>query len=239
MFEPVKSADRALQILEAVRTTDEPLTATALGSLLRIPKSSIHAILRTLEFRKWLSTDPMTGHISLGTKALLFRDAQIPASSLEATATPALAHLSSATGETVHLGILEDTDIVYVAKRESIHPLRLYSAVGRRLPAHATAMGKALLAAKSDDEVRELLPDTLEQLTPRTTSTRSALLGELHEIRELGYAIDREENAEGITCFGKAIHTEIPAAISVSLPTSRLTSYTEAAIRDLLLALTI
>jgi len=60
-------------------------------------------------------------------------------------------------GETVHLGRLDGAHIVYLAKRESVHPLRLYSAIGRRLPAHATALGKALLAERPDDVVDEVL----------------------------------------------------------------------------------
>ena len=235
-IDPVKSADRALQILETVRTVDEPLTAASLSGLLRIPKSSLHAILQTMELRRWLSIDPATGTIALGTKVLLLRDAPVPTRSIEAAAAPLLDRFSAETGETVHLGILEDADVVYVAKRESIHPLRLYSAVGRRLPAHATALGKAMLATLTDDDVSALLPERLEPLTPRTLTNRGALIAELARVRADGYAIDHEENAVGITCFGRVLAPSVPAAVSISVPTSRLTAELEARIRELLLA---
>lgn len=232
----MKSADRALQILETVRTVDEALTAGSLGSLLGIPKSSLHAILQTMELRRWLSIDPKTGTIALGTKALLLRDAPIPTRSIEIAAAPILDRLSAETGETVHLGILEDTDVVYIAKRESIHPLRLYSAVGRRLPAYATALGKAMLATLTDAEVSGLLPERLEPLTSRTLQSRDDLLEELARIREADCAVDHEENAAGITCFGRVVSPAVPAAVSISVPTTRLTPDGEEKIRGLLLS---
>jgi DNA-binding IclR family transcriptional regulator len=139
-------------------------------------------------------------------------------------ATAALDQLSGELGETVHLGRLDGSQIIYLAKRESVHPLRLYSAVGRRLPAHATALGKALLAALPPDTVDDRLDWPLTRLTPATITDRAELHTALAEIRRAGYAIDREENSEGIVCFATVVPLAAPAtdAISVSIPVARL-----------------
>jgi DNA-binding IclR family transcriptional regulator len=141
-----------------------------------------------------------------------------------AQAQPVLDWLSSSCNEAVHFGRLDGADIVYLAKRESRHALRLFSAIGRRLPAHATALGKSLLARRSDEEVEQLLTWPLARLTPNTLTERRALFDELEDIRRRGYAIDREENSEGITCFAVALDTAGPPqdAISLSIPILRL-----------------
>jgi DNA-binding IclR family transcriptional regulator len=129
-------------------------------------------------------------------------------------------------GETVHLGRLDGAHIVYLAKRESVHPLRLYSAIGRRLPAHATALGKALLAERPDDVVDEVLSWPLAALTPHTITDRDALLADLATVRAQGYAVDREESTHGIVCFAVALPLRTPAvdAISLSVPLARLSA---------------
>jgi DNA-binding IclR family transcriptional regulator len=109
-----------------------------------------------------------------------------------------------------------------------VHPLRLYSAIGRRLPAHATALGKALLAARPADELDALLPGPLPALTPHTITDRTALHAELATIRDRGYAVDREENTEGIVCVARVVPLRDPAtdAISLSIPRARVTEST-------------
>jgi DNA-binding IclR family transcriptional regulator len=136
-----------------------------------------------------------------------------------------LDRLAEASGETVHLARLDGSDIVYLAKRESRHPLRLFSAIGRRLPAFATALGKALLAERSAAEVAAAIPSPLPRLTRNSTTDPARLLEELELTRARGYAIDNEENTEGIRCFGVALPRAVPPvdAISFSVPVARLT----------------
>jgi DNA-binding IclR family transcriptional regulator len=121
---------------------------------------------------------------------------------------------------------LDGPDVVYLAKRESVHPLRLFSAIGRRLPAHATALGKALLAQYPDDDVARRLPNPLAALTAHTLTDPTALRADLAAARAAGYAVDREENSEGIICVAVAVPAARPDgvpvdAISVSVPMSR------------------
>ncbi|MGH9245051.1 MAG: IclR family transcriptional regulator [Acidimicrobiales bacterium] len=224
-FQPVKSADRTLEILETLADSGGRPTLAELATTLDIPKSSLHAILRTMQRRRWIETDASGLRFGLGVRAVEVGTSYVDADDVVARLGPMLDELAEVLGETVHLGRLDGPDIVYIAKRESRHPLRLYSAIGRRLPAHATALGKAILATQSTQEVDRLLVYPLLRLTPNTLTDPTELHTDLEATRARGYAIDREENTEGIRCFAVAVATnatEIPDAISLSVPTFRL-----------------
>jgi DNA-binding IclR family transcriptional regulator len=169
-FPAVKSAARTLEILERLAVAQERPTLGQLARDLGIPKSSLRAILQTLEGRGWVETDATGGRFGLGGRALLVGAAYVDADDVVAVAAGTLDHLAATFGETVHLARLDGTDIVYLAKRESRHSLRLFSAIGRRLPAFTTALGKAVLAERTSEEVRASLPHPLPRLTPRTRS---------------------------------------------------------------------
>lgn len=230
--ESVKSSARTLDILEAL--AERRLSLTELAQRLAIPKSSLHAVLKTMLTRGWVRADATGTRFALGLRALAVGAAYVDSDDVVAMLAPALDDLAQRFGETVHLGRLDGSDVVYLAKRESAHPLRLFSAIGRRLPAHSTALGKALLAARDDTAI----PRSLAKLTPRTIASPAALRAELAEVRGRGYAVDREENATGIMCFAIALPTASPPvdAISVSVPASRLSPALEKKITTALLA---
>jgi DNA-binding IclR family transcriptional regulator len=219
----VKSSDRTLEILERLAASGRR-TLGELARELDIPKSSLHGILRTMTERGWVEVDPGGTRFGLGLRALQVGAAYLEADDAVTLLGTLLDELAAEFGETVHLGRLDGANVVYMAKRESIHPLRLFSAIGRRLPAHATALGKALLAERDDAEVAAILPSPLPRLTARTLTDGADLAAELHATRERGYAVDREENTDGIVCFAMAVPLRKPAvdAISLSIPVSRL-----------------
>ena len=175
-FQPVKSAGRALDVLEALADSPGRRSLMELARDLGIPKSSLHGILRTLTQRGWVETDETGTRFRLGLRALQVGAAYLAADDVVGLVSGALDELSRRFGETVHFGRLDGAYVVYLAKRESVHPLRLYSAIGRRLPAHATALGKALLPQRDDYE--ELLTWPLPALTPRTITDRERLRAE-------------------------------------------------------------
>ncbi|HEX8629930.1 MAG TPA: IclR family transcriptional regulator [Catenuloplanes sp.] len=222
--QPVKSADRTLEVLELLADRPGRHSLVELSRLLDIPKSSLHGILRTMAQRGWVETDAAGVRFGLGVRALQVGAAYIDADDAVGLLAGVLDELSREFGETVHLGRLDGPNVVYLAKRESVHPLRLFSSIGRRLPAHATALGKVLLAGYSDTEVDRLLSWPLPALTRHTIVTPEPLHAELAAIRERGYASDREENTEGIVCFAMAVPLRSPAtdAISMSVPAARL-----------------
>jgi DNA-binding IclR family transcriptional regulator len=218
----VKSADRTLEILEALADSPQRGGLTDLAQELGIPKSSLHGILRTMVARGWVESGPDGTRFGLGLRALRAGAACVESDETVSLVASLLDELAQEFGETVHLGRLDGAEIVYLAKRDSIHPLRLFSAIGRRLPAHATALGKALLARRSPAEVDRVLTGPLRRLTPHTITSRAQLRNDLAATRTHGYAIDREENSEGIVCFAVALPLDSPDAVSVSLPISRL-----------------
>ncbi|MFV2101047.1 IclR family transcriptional regulator [Micromonospora sp. LOL_024] len=231
-FQPVKSAGRTLDLLELLADQPHPWALGDLAHALGIPKSSLHGLLRTLTGRGWVQADETGTRFRLGLRALRVGAAYLDGDDRVGLLAGVLDELSRRFGEAVHLGRLDGDQVVYLAKRESVHRLRLYSAIGRRLPAHATALGKALLAAHSDQEVDELLSWPPPRLTPHTITDRDALHAALATVRATGYAVDREENTEGIVCVAMAVPLATPAvdAVSVSVPVTRLRPELEASI---------
>jgi DNA-binding IclR family transcriptional regulator len=225
----VKSADRTLEVLEVLAASPARRGLVELARELDIPKSSLHGILRTMIARGWVETDATGTRFGLGVRALEVGGAYLDADDVIGTVSGILDDLSALFGETVHLGRLDGSHVVYLAKRESVHPLRLFSAIGRRLPAHATALGKALFADRTDAEVDSLLTWPLLRLTRHTITEPDALHAELAATRARGYAVDHEENSEGIACFAVAAPLRRPAldAISISVPLARVDADTE------------
>jgi len=142
------------------------------------------------------------------------------------TARPALESLSARLCETVHLAVLQDTNVLFLDCVESTKALRVASREGALLQAHCTSVGKALLAELTPEELRaRYLNPSLPQLTQKSMTTRAALERELSTVRERGYAMNSGESEEGVSSVGVAIHDRSGraiAAISAAAPISRL-----------------
>jgi DNA-binding IclR family transcriptional regulator len=222
----VKSADRTVELLEVLARADRPLTLTELHRAVNYPKSSLYMLLRTLVSRGWVEVDPARGSYRIGVRALLVGTSYLDHDPVVRVAARTMEHLRRAVDETVHLARLDGSDVVYLASRESEHHLRVVSRVGRRLPAHATSLGKALLAERSPEEVEALLPDRLVAVTADTVTDRAALRDQLARFRAQGYAHEREENTPGLGCFAVALPYRTPVidALSCSAPIARLTT---------------
>jgi DNA-binding IclR family transcriptional regulator len=228
-FRPVKSAYRALDVLEAM-ARGGPATLSELARRLDIPKSSLHGLMRTLAERGWVETSGGGTAFRLGLRALQIGARFVDEDELVSEVAPTLDRLAAMTGETVQHARLDGDQVVYLAKRDSAHPVRLISSIGSRLPAHATALGKALLAARDDDTVSDLLTFPLAELTTRTITAHGRLTEELALTRARGYAIDDGEATDGLRCFAVTVPDDTlrrspgPAtdAISVSVPAFRL-----------------
>ncbi|WP_246001743.1 IclR family transcriptional regulator [Allorhizocola rhizosphaerae] len=109
---------------------------------------------------------------------------------------------------------------LYLASRESRDTLHVISRVGRRLPTHITALGQALLAELTHEEVDKVLPSTLESYTANSITDRAALHAEIAAVRDRGWAVEREQGTPGVACVAAAVHYRIPAtdAIGCSMP---------------------
>jgi DNA-binding IclR family transcriptional regulator len=234
----VKSAVRTVELLEFFAGRPGMHTLAEVQTAVGYPKSSLYMLLRTLVELGWVETDTTGTRYGIGVRALLVGTSYIDGDEVVAAARPILDRLAEETTETIHLARLDGTNVVYLATRQSQHYLRPFTRVGRRLPAHSTSLGKALLATHTDDQVRALLPEKLEALTEHTTTDREVLIEQLAVIRARGYSVDAEENTVGLRCFGVAIPYRTPArdAISCSVPVARLTPAHEAKVRDALLS---
>jgi IclR family transcriptional regulator, acetate operon repressor len=146
-------------------------------------------------------------------------------------ARPALVALAAASGETVHLGRLEGATIRYLDAVESDAMLRIGSRAGRTMPAHATSLGKVMLAEHSDAELLALYPDPqLERVTDRTTADRAALLAEIADIRAQGWARNDQGAERGVCSVGMAVVHPVRGllgAISIATPSARSDAGTE------------
>jgi DNA-binding IclR family transcriptional regulator len=222
---PVKSALRTVELLEYFAGHRGLHSLAELQQSLGYPKSSLYMLLRTLTDLGWVETDSTGTLYGIGLRALLVGTSYIDGDHIVRAARETLDWLAETTTETVHLARLDGTDVVYLTTRESQHYLRPMSRVGRRLPAHTTSLGKALLAERTDQQVREMLPEHLVALTPHTFVDHAALARDLAATRQRGYAVDHEENVLGVRCFGAAVRYQRPArdAISCSVPVARLT----------------
>ncbi len=220
----VKSAARVLEVLELLGQDGARLSLAEMAGAMAVPKSSLHAILRTMQARNWVDVDASGTRYSLGLKALLTGTAYLEGDDVASLAGPVLDALAEETGESVHLGRLDGTDVVYLAKRESRHALRMYSAVGRRLPAHATALGKAVLSQYDAAEVQRRLNWPLARLTPDTVTDPDALLAQLADARLRGWALDDGENSVDIRCVAVALGPTPSGgdALSCAAPRSRM-----------------
>ena len=221
----VKSAVRTVALLELLAARgDRPARLRELAEALGVPRSSMYALLQTLVECGWVRTDATGSLYGIGIRALLTGTGYLDSDVRVRAVRPYLDKASDTLGETIHLARLDGSDVVYLATRESHEYLRTISRVGRRVPAHAGALGKALLAERPDHELP--LPDEpLSAPTDNTHTTRAALLADLAETRARGHSVDREETVTGIAGFGFALRYDTPAvdAISCSVPVSRLT----------------
>lgn len=225
LAEAVKSAQRALELLELLTRRETPTTFTALAEELNYPRSSLHGLLRTLVGRGWADYDEASRGYVLGIRTLEAGNAYTRSLGLVERALPLMRRIRDEIDETVQLAVLDGMENVYIAKVEGGQTLTLASEVGRRLPAHATGIGKALLAGLPDDELeRRLAGSRLRRVTPHTITTRAELRAHLAQVRQRGFALDNEEYTLGLRCVAVPAydHTRrAVAAMSVAVPTIR------------------
>jgi DNA-binding IclR family transcriptional regulator len=223
-FVPVKSADRVMAILELLSTRHRRCSLSEISQELNIPLSSLHGLLRTMQRRMWLEVDETNTRFGIGVQALLVGSSYPRGDDLVARADPVLDWLSENTGETVHYGRLEGPYVVYLAKRESQYQLRIHTAVGKRIPAHAASLGKAILATCDENYVRGLFSWPLEELTKHTLTSRREFFADLELTRERGFAVELEESDVGLGCVAVTTpgHPPLYDAVSITAPTVRL-----------------
>lgn len=214
------SVDRALAVLQAVARARRPVKFTELASATSIPKATLHSLLGSLEEAEFLSRTS-SGYV-VGIAAFEVGTAMPVASSLRSAVAPILDRLASGTGEACHFGMLVGTEVVYLDRRDTGEGLRFASRIGQRLPAHATGLGKAMLARLSDAELQALYPERLPMVMSDALITRARVFEIVAEVRNSGFALESEESTPGVCCIGMAVDTsDGPLGLSITVPTQR------------------
>jgi len=236
---PIKVLNKALSILEILLQQGSAMNMTELSEKLELYPSTIHRILDTLKYRGYVEQDPHTQKYQLGLKALELGMAKLHQMDLAREATPHLKELVNQCNETVHLGVLEAGEVLYLAKEESSQTIRMISYVGRRSPLHCTALGKVLLAYLSAEERKKILGEkVLPRLTENTITDKRELEKELSKVREQGFAFDREENEKDVRCVAAPIRNyqgEVIAALSISSPVFRIDKNAQNSLKEALI----
>ena len=222
----VASVARAMHVLEAFAGHPEGVALSRLAAKLGYGKASLSKILATLAREGFVRQDPLTARFHLGWRLLALAFGHAERVGLPALCLPVLQALADDTDELVQLAVVEDGEVLFVAKAEGPgQQMRMLPLVGLVAPAHATAAGKIWLAHLPEAEALTVLArQGLRRLTPRTITSRGKLLAQLREARVRGYAIVDEELVEG----GRAAAAPILAggrvvgAVAVSGPTFRL-----------------
>lgn len=227
MTRAVPALSRALDILELFFER-ESLSAADITDRLGLPRTTVHELLSTLVGRSYLvplATQPT--RYRLGVRVFQLGGQFAEQVDLVREAQAVAEQVAARCDETVHVAVLEGVDVCYMAKVDSTHPVRMVSAVGRRLPAHCTAVGKVLLAMLPTDEVEARLgrgAAPLPALTARSITSATALLEHLAKVRTAGLAYDDCESNEAVRCVAAPVRDQtglVVAAMSISVPTVR------------------
>jgi len=221
----VKSAARVLDVFELLLSEPKGLSLSEISERLRFPASSAHALIRTLMNRGYaVRGDDLL--IRLGPRLCQYARAFADGLELTGIADPTMAEVSRLCGQTVSLAVLEDREVVFVHKRVAAGTVHVANPVGARLPAHATGLGKSMLALLSPEELQQLYPvEQLKAATVNTIVSRAELFATLDDVRRTGVAYDREESNLGVFAVGSAIrdHRGNPlASISIVLPAAQV-----------------
>lgn len=214
----VRSVERAMEVLIALGEKS-PLRITELANRLDLHKSTVHRLLVTLEARSFVEKDPTKGGYRLGLR--LFQLGSAVSSRLEICqeAKPYLEELSKRTGYTVHLVVLSGYEPIYIDKVENPCSYVKYSHIGKKLPIHATAAGKLLLAHLTEQEINKILAKNFLPYTKNTMVDAKILRKHLEEIKKVGYSLDLEELEIGLCCIAAPVRNStgsVIAAVSLS-----------------------
>ena len=237
----VPAVTRALNILELFLDGDGTLSAPEITRKLQLPRTTVHELVTTLTARSYLTPVPgQPGRYRLGVRTYQLGSRYAEQLDLATEGQQVARRVAETCDETVHVAILEDTDVIYIAKVDSTHAVRMVSAAGRRLPAHCTAVGKMLLASLPAEELDARLPDgedaTLPALTENSLTSPTELRAALAEIRRRGVAVEERESNPDVSCVAAPVRDRsgrVVAALSISVPMIRWSEQRRAELEEL------
>ncbi|SDX14023.1 DNA-binding transcriptional regulator KdgR [Roseicitreum antarcticum] len=225
--ENVAAALKVFGVLEAL-VEDRQASLGEIAKHTMTSKATAHRLLHTMVDLGYVEQDHETERFRLTLKLFSLGARSLNGQSdLLRIADREMGRMSRATGESINLGVLDDREqkVAYIHKYDSAYGLSMQSTLGLRNPLHSTSLGKALLAWRDDEEVRERLGKmVLTQMAPRTITDPEVLMAQLHETRARGYSEEIEESEAGVRCMAVPILDHIGksvAAISIAFPVFR------------------
>jgi DNA-binding IclR family transcriptional regulator len=228
MAKIIPSVKKAFEILELFLSGEPSISVPEITSRLGFPRTTAHELVQTLLPLGYLEKSDTEAHrFTLGLR--VFELSGVYASQLDITdiGQKVARKISKKCDETVQMAILDGSDAVFIVRVDSSHTLRLVSAVGSRLPAHCTAVGKMLLSALSNKVLQELYSSykRLPKMTANSITSKEKLISELKAVRKRGYAYDDCESNEDARCVAAPVYDQnkkICAAISITVPVTRM-----------------
>lgn len=223
---PIQVAEKLFLVIETL-AENGAMGIMELSGSLGYHKSTTHRLVNSLVCLGYIRQDEESLKYSLSLKFLDIGSKILEQTNMASLIHPSLKKLSEQTGETVHLVRREGTEAVYIDKVESnVSSIRMVSRVGSRVPLYCSGVGKALLAELTDEEIREVWEASdVRRLTPYTITSLDELMERMKTVRAAGYAIDDEENEEGVRCVAVSLpdyHKEPVYALSISAPVGRM-----------------
>ncbi len=201
-----------------------------ISRILKMHKSTVHRFLRSMEKIGVVEKDEETGKYRLGLKLYELGNCVSLKKIMVDRARVYLEELHWYLNETVHFATLKNGEVAYLDKIIADRNFVIISEIGKRLPAHCTGLGKAMLAFLPENEVKRIIKEKgLKRFTKNTITDRKKFFEELKKIRERGYAIDNEEIEDGLRCIAAPVFNgegNVIAAVSISGPSSRINEET-------------
>lgn len=237
---PIQVAEKLFRVIELL-AENGPMGIMELSASLGFHKSTVHRLVASLQYMGYIRQDEESLKYYLSLKFLEIGSRILEQTSMAALIHPSLKRLSEQTGETVHLVKREGTEAVYIDKVESFaNSIRMVSRVGSRIPLYCSGVGKALLAELTDREIGEIWKNSrIRKLTPRTITELPVLMERVEQVRKDGYAVDDEENEEGVRCIAASLrdyHKDPVYALSISAPANRMTDQRILELKEYVLA---
>jgi IclR family transcriptional regulator, KDG regulon repressor len=227
----VSALDRGCRLIELLIESDEPLVVGEIASKLGVPLSTTYELVHTLlhhGFVEEVGGGDGNVRVALGFRLFEAGAGYTTRVSFLDDAQNAAREAAAEVRETAHVAVLDGDHVIWIARAESPQPspIRIFSYVGGREPAHVSALGKCLLSDLTLEELKERLGDgPLEVLTPNTIAGVDALFEHLKKVKRTGYAVDEEESVVGLRCVAVPIRGPdglTRAALSTSVPAFRL-----------------
>jgi DNA-binding IclR family transcriptional regulator len=226
----LQSVERAIAILKLFSLAKPEWGVSEMGREMKLHKSTVSRLLKTLEQGGLLSRNPDTERYQLSINLIGLAAQVVSLIDVRQVARPWMQQLAEMCQETVNLSILEAGQVVNLEQSlPQSHEIKSISWVGRRMSPHCTAAGKVFLAYLSQTELDRVLPKKLERFTPRTITTLVALQQELARVRELGYAVACEELEEGLNAIATPLYnhqSQVTASLNIAGPAYRVTPET-------------